>query len=226
MARTVWDSSVGKKTVMAVSGLIMLLYLVAHMIGNLKIFFGAGEFNHYAHWLRTVGEPALPHRVFLTLVEAVLTVAVILHMWSAVSLARQARRARPVRYAVRPAAREHRYATHVMRYGGVVILLFVVWHLLDLTFGAVNPKGGDAEPYDKVVADFAPSHWYITAFYVIAVIMVGLHLRHGVWSAFQTLGWGRRRRQRGLRLLADTVAAVIVLGFVSVPVMVTIGVVS
>jgi succinate dehydrogenase / fumarate reductase cytochrome b subunit len=211
---------------MAVTGAILVLYLVVHMIGNLKIFLGRTDFDHYAHWLRTVGEPALPHRVFLTTTEVVLTVAVILHMWSAVSLARRARKARPVRYAARPVAHENRYATHVMRYGGIVILLFVIWHLLDLTFGAVNPKGGDAEPYDKVVADFAPSHWYVTAFYVIAVIMVGLHLRHGIWSAFQTLGWGRSRRYRGLRLLADTVAAVLVLGFLSVPVFVTIGVVS
>jgi succinate dehydrogenase cytochrome b subunit len=224
--RRLYGSSVGKKAVMAVTGAILVLYLVAHMVGNLKIFLGRDDFDHYAHWLRTIGEPALPHRVFLTITEVVLTVAVILHMWSAVSLARRARKARPVRYAARPAAHEHRYATHVMRYGGVVILLFVIWHLLDLTFGAVNPKGGDAEPYDKVVADFAPSHWYVTVFYVVAVVMVGLHLRHGLWSAFQTLGWGRESRYRGLRLFADTVAALLVAGFVSVPVFVTIGVVS
>jgi succinate dehydrogenase / fumarate reductase cytochrome b subunit len=221
-----YGSSVGKKAVMAVTGAILVLYLVVHMIGNLKIFLGRTDFDHYAHWLRTIGEPTLPYRVFLTITEVVLAAAVILHMWSAVSLARRARRARPVRYAARPAAHENRYATHVMRYGGIVILLFVVWHLLDLTFGAVNPRGGDAEPYDKVVADFAPSHWYVTVFYVIAVIMVGLHLRHGIWSAFQTLGWGRSRRYRGLRLLADTLAAVLVIGFVSVPVFVTAGVVS
>lgn len=215
---------------MAVTGAILVLYLVAHMIGNLKIFLGPAAFDHYANWLRTMGEPALPHRTVLTGIEAVLTVAVVLHLWAAVSLARRAHRARPVRYAARPksreARREGRYATHVMRYGGIVILLFVIWHLLDLTFGAVNPRGGDARPYDKVVADFAPSHWYISAFYIAAVIMVGLHLRHGLWSAFQTLGQGRRDRDRGLRLFAGTAAALLVLGFVSVPVMVTFGVVS
>lgn len=211
---------------MAVTGAILVLYLVAHMVGNLKIFLGRAEFDHYAHWLRTIGEPAIPHRAFLTITEVVLTAAVVLHMWSAVSLARRARRARPVRYATRSKPQEGRYATHVMRYGGVVILLFVIWHLLDLTFGAVNPRGGGAEPYDKVVAGFAPSHWYVSAFYVIAVIMVGLHLRHGIWSAFQTLGWGRQARYRGLRLFADTVAALLVIGFVSVPVAVTIGVIS
>jgi succinate dehydrogenase / fumarate reductase cytochrome b subunit len=211
---------------MAVTGGVLVLFLIGHMIGNLKIFLGRADFDHYAHWLRTIGEPAIPHRVFLSITEVVLTAAVVLHMWSAVSLARRARRARPVRYAARPKAQEHRYATHVMRYGGIVILVFVIWHLLDLTFGAVNPKGGSAQPYDKVVADFDPSRWYISVFYVIAVIMVGFHLKHGLWSAFQTLGWGKQRRYRGLHLFADVVAGLLVVGFVAVPVMVTIGVVK
>lgn len=210
---------------MAVTGGVLVLYLVAHMIGNLKIFLGREEFDHYATWLRTMGEPAVPHRTVLTAIEIVLTAAVALHLWSAVSLARQARRARPIRYAARPKAREHRYATHVMRYGGVVILLFVVWHLLDLTVGVVNPAG-TGEPYQKVVTDFAPSRWYVTAFYVAAVVMVGLHLRHGLWSAFQTLGWARQRRYRALRLIAGAVSALLAAGFLSVPVMVTIGVVK
>lgn len=209
---------------MAVTGAVLVLYLVAHMLGNLKIFMGREAYDGYAHWLRTMGEPALPYRTVLTAIEVVLSVAVVLHLWSAVSLARRARRARPVRYAARPKAQEDRYATHVMRYGGVVIALFVVWHLLDLTFGTVNPAGG-ADPYGKVVADFAPSRWYVTIFYALAVAMTGLHLRHGLWSAFQTLGWGRRARYHGLRLFAGTAAALLVLGFLAVPAMVTIGVV-
>jgi succinate dehydrogenase / fumarate reductase cytochrome b subunit len=226
LPRRVYHSSVGKKAVMAVTGGVLVLFLIGHMIGNLKIFLGRADYDHYAHWLRTIGEPALPHRVFLSAMEAVLVAAVGLHIWSAVSLARRARRARPVRYAARPKAREGRYATHVMRYGGIVILLFVIWHLLDLTFGAVNPRGGAAQPYDKVVADFAASRWYITAFYVVAVVMVGLHLRHGLWSAFQSLGLARRRGYRGLRLLAGVISVLLVVGFVSVPLMVTFGVVT
>jgi succinate dehydrogenase cytochrome b subunit len=225
LPRRVYGSSVGKKAVMAVTGAILVLYLVAHMVGNLKIFLGREDYDGYAHWLRTMGEPALPYRTVLTAIEVVLAVAVVLHLWAAVSLVRQARRARPVRYAARPKRRENRYATHVMRYGGVVILLFVVWHLLDLTFGTVNPSGG-ADAYAKVVADFAPSRWYVTAFYVVALVMVGLHLRHGLWSAVQTLGWGRQARYRGLRLFADTAAALLVTGFLAVPVCVTIGVVT
>ena len=128
---------------MAVTGGVLVLYLVAHMIGNLKIFLGRAAYDHYAGWLRTMGEPALPHRTVLTFIEVVLVAAVVLHVWSAVALTRRARRARPVRYAARPKAARTGTPTHVMRYGGVVIALFVVWHLLDLTFGAVNPAGGD-----------------------------------------------------------------------------------
>ena len=103
-----------------------------------------------------------------------------------------------------------RYAAHACATAASSSSLFVVWHLLDLTFGAVNPAGGDGEPYDKVVADFAPSRWYVTVFYVLAVVMVGLHLRHGLWSALQTLGWDRRRRHRALRRSADAVAAMVI----------------
>ncbi len=208
---------------MAVTGAILVLFLLGHMAGNLKIFLGADDFNHYAGWLRTIGEPALPRRWFLSGLEIVLTVAVVLHLWSAVSLARAARRARPVKYKARPTAGADRYATHVMRYGGVVILLFVIWHLLDLTFGAVNPKGGDATAYDKVVADFDASRWYITIFYVVAVIMVGLHLRHGIRSAFQTLGLASRRSYRAYTIAAEAIAVLLVAGFLSVPISVTFG---
>ncbi len=211
---------------MAVTGGILVLYLVAHMIGNLKIFLGAEDFNHYAHWLRTIGEPAVPHRTVLTLVEVVLGVSVILHMWSAVSLARRASAARPVKYKAKKKSHAQGYATHTMRYGGVIIAIYVVWHLLDLTFFVVNPKGSDATPYDRMVADFDPSRWYITLWYVVALLLVGLHLRHGIWSAFQTLGLRTPRSERALRGLAGTVATVVTLGFISVPLSITFGWVS
>ncbi len=211
---------------MAVTGAILVLYLVAHMIGNLKIFLGAEDFNHYAHWLRTMGEPAVPQRTILTLIEVVLFVSVVLHMWSAVSLARRAAAARPAKYEARKRSHAHGYATRTMRYGGVIIALFVIWHLLDLTFFVVNPKGGDASPYDRVLADFDPSRWYITVWYVVALLLVGLHLSHGVWSAFQSLGLRTPRNERALRTLAATVAAVVTLGFISVPVSITFGWVS
>ncbi|WP_249218060.1 succinate dehydrogenase cytochrome b subunit [Nocardia seriolae] len=218
-----YRTTVGKKAVMAVTGGILVLYLIAHMAGNLKIFLGASAFNHYAEWLRTIGEPAIPHRGLLTAVEVVLAVSVILHMWSAVSLARTARRARPVRYAARRKSHAHGYAVHTMRWGGVIIALYLVWHLLDLTFGAVNPLGRNATPYEKVVADFVPSHWYVTVFYVLAVVLVGVHLRHGIRSAFQTLGLASGSSYPAFDRLAAAVSALLVAGFLSVPVSVTLG---
>jgi succinate dehydrogenase / fumarate reductase cytochrome b subunit len=209
---------------MAVTGAVLVLYLAAHMLGNLKVFLGAESFNHYAEWLRTVGAPAVPNRTLLTLTEVVLTLAVVLHVWSAVSLARRAAKARPVKYAARRKRQANGYATHTMRYGGVIIALFIVWHLLDLTFGAVNPKGADATPYDRLVASFEPSRWWVTLFYLVALIMVGLHLRHGLWSAFQTLGLAHR--YKALKASAAVVSTVLVAGFVSVPVAVMIGVVK
>lgn len=219
----IYRSTVGKKAVMAVTGAVLVLFLIAHMIGNLKIFLGAGDFDHYAHWLRTMGEPALPHRVLLTIVEIVLTVSVVLHIWSAVSLARRAGTARPVRYQSKKKSHAQGYAVHTMRYGGVIIALFVIWHLLDLTFFAVNPLGSDATPYDRVIADFDGSRWYITLWYVVALLLVGLHLNHGIWSAFQTLGLRSPRSHRALRGLAGFVAGVVTLGFIAVPISVTFG---
>ncbi|GAA4066246.1 succinate dehydrogenase cytochrome b subunit [Actinomadura miaoliensis] len=222
----IYRTTVGKKAVMAVTGAVLVLYLIAHMIGNLKIFFGAEDFNHYAHWLRTIGEPAVPHRTVLTLIEVVLAASVVLHMWSAVSLARRASAARPVKYQAKRKSHAQGYATRTMRYGGVIILLFVIWHLLDLTFFVVNPKGSDATPYERMVADFAPERWYITLWYVLAVVMVGLHLRHGIWSAFQTLGLRTPRGDGALRGLATALAAVVTVGFVAVPLSITFGWVS
>ncbi|MFC5749501.1 succinate dehydrogenase cytochrome b subunit [Actinomadura rugatobispora] len=222
----IYRSTVGKKAVMAVSGAVLVLFLLGHMAGNLKIFFGAEDFNHYAHWLRTVGEPAVPHRTVLTLTEIVLFAAVVLHMWSAVSLARRASKARPVKYQAKKKSHAQGYATHTMRFGGLIIALFVIWHLLDMTFLVVNPGGRDATPYERVVEGFDPSRWYVTLFYVVALALVGLHLRHGIWSAFQTLGLRTPRNERTLRLLAATVAVLVTVGFLAVPFAVTFGWVS
>ncbi|WP_307797473.1 succinate dehydrogenase cytochrome b subunit [Actinomadura barringtoniae] len=222
----IYRSTVGKKAVMAVSGSIMVGFLVLHMIGNLKIFLGEDDFNHYAHWLRTMGEPAVPYRTVLTILEVVLVVAVVLHMWSAISLARRASAARPVKYQSKKKSHAQGYAVHTMRYGGVIIAVYIVWHLLDLTFFVVNPKGSGATPYDRMVADFDPSRWFITLFYVVAILLVGLHLNHGIWSAFQTLGLRSPRSNKALRALAAGVAGLVTLGFVSVPLSITFGLVS
>ncbi len=222
-ARSVWDSSLGKKTVMAVSGLIMLAYLVVHMLGNLKIFFGSDEFNGYAHWLRTLGEPFLHHEWALWIVRVVLVAAVVAHATAAYQLSRRDIKARPTPYAHRK--RRASYATRTMRWGGVILGLFIVWHILDLTTGTVHPGGFQAgHPYQNVIDTF--STWYGNVIYIVAVLALGLHIRHGFWSAAQTLGAGSRTRDRALRATANVLALLLTVGFVSVPVAVMTGVVS
>jgi succinate dehydrogenase / fumarate reductase cytochrome b subunit len=211
----VWDSTVGKKAVMAVSGLIMLLYLVAHMIGNLKVFFGPGEFNAYAHWIRTVGEPFMHYTWTLWIIRVVLVAAVAAHVTAAYQLSRRGLGARPTRYVHR--RRRTDYATRTMRWGGVILGLFVVWHLLDLTTGQVHAGGfQEGRPYQNVVDTF--STWYGNVIYIVAMLALGLHIRHGFWSAAQTLGAGGRTRDRVLRAAANLLALLLTAGFVAVPV--------
>ena len=218
-------SSVGLKIVMATSGALLMLFLYAHMVGNLKIFFGAGPFDSYAHWLRTIGEPVLPYRWYLWIQRAGLTVAAIAHIAAATILTRRARRARPVRYAHRPAV-QGSYAARTMRWGGVIILLFVIYHLLDLTTGTLNPVADRAHPSANLLADFTPSRWYVTLAYTVAVAAVGLHVWHGIFSAVRTLGQRTARGERVARAAAGILSFVLVAGFLSVPAAVLTSVVS
>ncbi|MEU2155274.1 succinate dehydrogenase cytochrome b subunit [Streptomyces sp. NPDC019396] len=222
MTRTLWRSTVGKKTVMALTGLIMLGYLVAHMLGNLKIFFGRGEFNGYAHWLRTLGEPLLHHEWALWALRVVLLAAVVLHGVSAYQLSRRDISARPEKYVHK--RRRASYATRTMRWGGVILGLFIVWHLLDLTTLTVNENAQHGRPYENVVASF--STWYGNTVYLTAMLALGLHVRHGFWSAAQTLGAGNANRDRILKTAANALALVLTAGFVSVPVAVMTGLVN
>jgi succinate dehydrogenase / fumarate reductase cytochrome b subunit len=222
MTRTLWRSSVGKKTVMAVTGLIMLGYLVVHMLGNLKIFFGTGEFNGYAHWLRTMGEPVLHYEWALWIVRVVLLASVVLHGVCAYQLSRRDLAARPITYVRK--RRRASYATRTMRWGGIILSLFIVWHLLDLTTLTVNENAQSGHPYENVVATF--STWYGNAIYIVAMLALGLHLRHGFFSAAQTLGVGNATRDRILKTVANGLALVLTVGFVSVPVAVMTGVVN
>lgn len=216
-------SSLQLKIWMALTGAVMLLYLVAHMVGNLKIFFGAEAIDTYAHWLRTLGEPALPEQAVLWILRLVLLGSVIVHIGAAVALTRRAHRARPAKYAHKQPV--HGYAARTMRWGGVIIALFVVYHLLDLTTGTLNPNGVAGAVHANVVADFAPGRWYVTLFYTLAVVAVGFHVRHGLWSALQTLGRSSAATQRALQGVALGVALVLVVGFLSVPFAVLTGLV-
>jgi succinate dehydrogenase / fumarate reductase, cytochrome b subunit len=216
-------NSVVKKIVMAVSGILMLLFLIAHMIGNLHVFQGAESFNDYSHWLREFGEPALPPRTLLTAIEVGLVVSVVAHMWAAISLWRQAKRARPEGYVKRKPLVQS-YASRTMRWGGVIIALFVIYHILDLTIGTANPAGADATPYDRLIASF--QNPVATTVYVVALILLGMHLRHGIWSATQTLGASNKRRERTINAFAVAFATLLIAGYLVVPAAVVFGLVD
>ncbi len=213
-------SSVFKKIVMAVSGIILVLFLIAHMIGNLHVYQGAASFNDYSHWLRVVGEPALPPRTILTAIEVVLLVSVVAHMWAAIALWRQAKRARPEAYVTKKSVAQS-YASRTMRWGGVIIALFVIYHILDLTFGTANPAGTDSTPYDRLIASF--QNPIATTVYVVALILLGMHLRHGIWSATQTLGQSNKRRERTVNAFAVAFAVILIAGYLVVPASVVLG---
>jgi succinate dehydrogenase / fumarate reductase cytochrome b subunit len=161
----------------------------------------------------------VPEQTVLTIVRIVLLVAVVAHFWAIALLWRQARAARPERYVTKKAVAQS-YASRTMRWGGVIVLLFIIYHILDLTVGTVNPNG-DASPYDRLVASF--SNPFITAFYVLALLLLGMHLRHGIWSATQTLGQSNRRRERTVNAFALLFSTVLIGGFLIVPFSVLLG---
>ncbi|MFG1951510.1 succinate dehydrogenase cytochrome b subunit [Micromonospora sp. NPDC048830] len=218
-------SSVGLKAVMAVTGILLVLFLVVHMLGNLKVFTGETSFDHYAHWLRELGSPLLPPTGYLWLQRTVLLVAVLAHIGAATALALRARAARPVRYAHRKAVKGS-YAARTMRWGGVIILLFVIYHILDLTTGHLNPQGDASNPYGNVVADFAPERWYVTLFYTLAIVALGFHLRHGAFSAFRSLGQQTPKGERRARAVALVLAVALSAGYLVVPFAVLTGLVA
>lgn len=219
------QTSIGKKAIMAVTGAIWIGYLALHMWGNLHIFQGAEAFNHYAEFLRTVGEPVFSETQVLWVIRIVVTVAIVLHIWSAWSLYQQARHAHGSSYAVKRVVQAN-YATRFMRIGGVVILFFVIFHLANFTWTAlpetaITPRQG---PYNNVVTAF--SNPAITIFYLLALASLALHLFHGVWSMFQTLGINNRDWDGFFRGLAIFVAIVIPVGFALVPLAVMAGVLT
>ncbi|HKQ60765.1 MAG TPA: succinate dehydrogenase cytochrome b subunit [Candidatus Polarisedimenticolaceae bacterium] len=212
-ASGLYRSSVGKKVVMATSGLVLFAFVVGHMIGNLKVYQGPERFDAYARYLREVGSPLLGHGELLWIVRAVLLLCVALHVVAAVQLTLRCRAARHGRYARREDL-SFSYASHTMRWGGVLLVAFVAYHLLHLTAGTLHPDFGDS-PYHNVVAAFRV--WWVAAAYAGAVGVLGLHVYHGLWSATQTLGLGDPRLTRWRRPAAGVLATAIVAGYLLVP---------
>jgi succinate dehydrogenase / fumarate reductase cytochrome b subunit len=220
-----WASAIGKKAVMALTGIFLFGWIFAHMLGNLKIYMGAEHFNAYAQWLRTMGAPAVPHDVPLWIVRGLLVIAVWLHIQAATELTLMNRAARPIGYAERDYV-VGTYAARTMRWGGVIIALFVFYHLAHLTWGWAVAKPAtyvENDPYHNVVAGF--QIWWVAAIYIVANLALGLHLFHGLWSMFNSLGLNHVKFNRWKRIFATAFALVITGANVSFPIFVLIGIV-
>ena len=215
-----WGSSVGKKFVMAVTGVIFLLFVIAHMIGNLKIFFGQETFDAYSEHLRTLGADIFGYSGVLWIIRVVLLASVALHMVAAFSLWYKAKRARPVGYQHK--GHQGSYAARTMRWGGVIIALFVIWHILDLTTGTVNPDPAGGA-YGRLVASF--DRPIVAIFYILAMVALSFHISHGLWSGIQTLGGNSAVKQHALKTFSIVVGVVIAVGFAIIPVSVMFGLV-
>lgn len=219
----IYRSSIGKKAVMAITGIIGYGFVLGHMVGNLKIFLGEAEFNNYAAFLRTIGEPLVPERVLLWIIRIVLLAAVALHVTMAIQLSRQELAARPVAYREKKRMQAS-FASLTLRWGGLAIFLFIIYHLAHFTFGVgiANFRGHESA-YQNVVYGF--SNPINVALYLAAVFAVAMHLYHGVWSMFQTLGLNGTRTNGLWRGLAMISAFVTFFGFALVPIAVLAGIV-
>jgi succinate dehydrogenase / fumarate reductase cytochrome b subunit len=224
-----YSTSVGKKVVMAVTGLILLGFIVGHMIGNLKMYLGVESdgiyaIDHYGEWLRELGEPALPREVGLWLMRAGLSVALALHLHCAWALTRINHKARPDGYKSPRDYQAADFASRTMRWSGIIVLLFLVWHLADLTLGWVNPGFEHGEVYRNL--DASLSQLPVAALYIVANVALGVHIRHGAWSLFQSLGRNNPRFATAKVWGANAFAALIVVGNVSFPLAVQFGIVA
>lgn len=208
-----WESSIGKKVAMAVTGAILFGFVIGHLAGNLLVFSGREAVNAYARWLRD-------HAALLWGTRLLLLASVGVHIVAAIELALQRRSARPTGYSI-VAPRASTYASRTMYVSGPLIAAYVIYHILHMTLGAVHPKFDDADVYRNVVLGF--QQWPVSVVYAVAMILLGMHLYHGLWSAFQTVGLNSARVHSALRCLSAFAAAAITAGYLSIPAAVLAG---
>ncbi len=230
-----YSTAVGKKYVMGLTGIAMMGFVLFHMIGNLKMYAGAADLDHYAHFLQTLLYPLAPKGWVLWILRGGLISMLFLHLHAAWSLTVLNRHARPVKYQSKRDYQIANFASRTMRWSGMIVLAFIVWHLLDLTFGVVNSHvgemithTGDEESVKSVYASVVHSfeRTPVALFYVVANILLGIHLFHGTWSIFQSLGWNNPRFNNWRRGFATGFASLVVLGNVSFPIAVMAGIVG
>jgi len=220
-----YGSALGKKYVMAITGVVGLGFVIAHMIGNLKIYLGAESINFYGEWLRDgLGYPVVPHTVTLWILRLSLIAALVLHVHAAVALTVMNKKARPVEYQSRRHYIAADFAGRSMRWTGVIVLLYIAYHLADLTWGWANPDYVRGDVYGNMVASL--SQIPVAALYIVATLALGVHLYHGVWSMFQSLGLNNRTFNSYRRALAIGIAALITIGNLSFPITIGSGLVD
>jgi len=218
-----YRSTIGKKVIMAVTGLVLVGFVIAHMAGNLQVFVGSEKFNDYSHFLQG------PVKELVWILRIVLLVSVILHVTMALQLTQLAHAARPVKYHER-SPQVSTLASRTMRWGGVLLLVFIVLHILHFTTGTIDPAGayglmgsGGRDVYGNLVASFRL--WWVTLFYVVAMVFLGLHLFHGAWSSVRTLGHAKASTNPLRRQVAFAIAVIVWLGFTVVPLGVFAGII-
>ncbi len=213
-----WESTNGQKAVMAVTGAILFFFVIFHMVGNLQVFEGREQLNFYGFALRRFPEALWGARL-------VLLFAVALHIWSSIQLAVRKTSARPIGYAERKNTNSS-YASRTMYWSGPILLAFIIYHLLHLTVGYIHPGDRfiEGDVYHNLVAGFRV--WYVSLWYIFSMILLGLHIRHGAWSMFQSLGMNHPRHTPVLKKAAAALAVVITLGYISIPVSVMLGLVK
>ncbi len=211
-----YDSTIGKKAVMAVTGLILFGFLIAHMLGNLQIFIGQSTMNHYAETLH--GNPPL-----LWSVRIVLLVSLLLHVWAWLARAKVKHPARPVAY-VKTANVQAGLGSRTMSLSGPIILAFVIFHLLNLTSGTIHPRFVELRAYENLVNNFTVIP--ISLIYIVCMLLIGTHLSHGIWSMFQSVGFSHPRYTPMIRKFAAVFSWVLVGGFIAVPLSIIFGLVK
>jgi len=215
-----WRSSIGKKVFVAVTGAILIGYLILHMLGNLNSAFGPGadeaRIDWYSQWLRDFGEPLLPHSTVLWIVRAILLAALVIHVTGIVQLVKRNREARPARFPAKRIGRS--FESMAMLASGTLLLAFIVFHILQFTTLSIHVTPVEhGEVYANLYWAF--QKWYFVVIYLAALLLVGIHLRHGAWSLLQTLGWDNPNRNARLRHGATSLTVILVVGFGTIPIL-------
>jgi len=211
-----WQSTNGKKVVMALTGVMMFLFVIGHLLGNLLVFAGRAQINVYAQFLHFDG-------TLLWLVRSILIVALALHVVATVQLALRNKKARPIGYSRRDAINSS-YAARTMYWSGPIVLTFIIFHLLQFTAGYIHPetKFIPNDVYHNLVTGFRV--WWVSAWYVFAICLLGLHLRHGLWSMLQSIGLAHSlRKERAFKRVALGISILIVGGYISIPICILLG---